>query len=220
MFKKAIDKAKRMAADRVPFDPSALNDSVAMQTDWTPVEKGGASFQTHKLVAVNSNRIEFRVLMAIKLSYLIFLLAGIAMITGGFYAMLSSEAFSLTEETFVAFFLGLIFAALGGSLLRFGTASIVFDQRRGYFWKGRKAPDEILHTEALENFAKLEQIHALQLISEYCRSDKTSHYSFELNIVLKDGSRINVVDHGNQKKLRDDATALSEFLGKPVWDAI
>ncbi len=31
MSKKAIDKAKRMSADRVPFDPSALNDSVAMR---------------------------------------------------------------------------------------------------------------------------------------------------------------------------------------------
>jgi len=220
MFRKAIDRAKRMAADRVPFDPSALDDSVAMQAGWTPVEKGGAGFKTHKLVAVNSNRIEFRVLMAIKLVYLIFLLTGIAMITGGFYAMLSSGEFSLTEETFAALFLGLVTAGVGGSLLYFGTAPIVFDQRRGYFWKGRKAPDEILHNEALEHFTKLEQIHALQLISEYCRSDKRSHYSFELNIVLKDASRINVVDHGDRSKIRDAAATLSEFLGKPVWDAI
>ncbi|MDP6491172.1 MAG: hypothetical protein QGG69_05335 [Kiritimatiellia bacterium] len=59
-----------------------------------------------------------------------------------------------------------------------------------------------------------------QLLSEYCRSDKSSYYSYELNLVLQDGSRINVVDHGNKTKLREDAATLSEFLGRPVWDAI
>ena len=45
------------------------------------------------------------------------------------------------------------------------------------------------------------------------------NYNYELNLVLKDGERINVVDHGNLKKIQDDANTLSNFLGKPVWDA-
>ncbi len=50
--------------------------------------------------------------------------------------------------------------------------------------------------------------------------NKSSYYSYELNLVLNDGSRINVVDHGNLKRLRSDTQTLSQFLGKPVWDAI
>ena len=69
-------------------------------------------------------------------------------------------------------------------------------------------------------FAKLDSIHALQLISEYCRGNKSSYYSYELNLVMEDGSRMNVVDHGNQAKLREDAQTLSTFLDKPAWDAI
>jgi len=217
----AIDKANTVSDDRVPFDPSALNDSVAMQAGWTPRRrKQGASFQTHKLVAVNSNRIELRGPLAIKLTYFIFLLAGIGMIIGVFYTNLSSGEFSFNETTFAASFLGLVCAGVGGCLLYFDTAPIVFDQRRGYFWKGRQAPDEVLERKAAGRFAELEQIHALQLISKRVRTDRRSYYSFELNIVLDNASRINVVNYGNPRKIREDAITLSEFLGKPVWDAI
>lgn len=76
-------------------------------------------------------------------------------------------------------------------------------------------------TNSVKNFAGLEDIHALQLLSEYCRGGKKrSYYSYELNLVLRNGRRINVMDHGDCKKLREDAQTLSEFLDKPVWDAI
>jgi hypothetical protein len=57
-------------------------------------------------------------------------------------------------------------------------------------------------------------------LTEYVSGNKNSYYSYELNLVLNDGSRINVVDHGNLKQLRSDTQTLSQFLGKPVWDAI
>ena len=87
------------------------------------------------------------------------------------------------------------------------------------FWKGRKAPNEVLDIHALKNACKLEDIYALQLIAEYVRGNKSSYYSYEMNLVLKDGNRLNVVDHGNQTKLREDAQALATFLKVPVWDA-
>ena len=65
----------------------------------------------------------------------------------------------------------------------------------------------------------LSAIHALQLVSEHVRGNKSSYWSYELNLVLGDGSRINVVDHGNLDQLRADAQTLAGFLNKPVWDA-
>ena len=121
----AIDKANTVSDDRVPFDPSGLNDSVAMQAGWTPRRrKQGASFQTHKLVAVNSNRIELRVPLAIKLTYFIFLLTGIGLIIWVFYTNLLSGEFSFNQTTFAASFLGLVCAGVGGCLLYFNTAPI------------------------------------------------------------------------------------------------
>jgi hypothetical protein len=116
--------------------------------------------------------------------------------------------------------IGLVFAGVGGGLLYFGTAPIVFDKRERYFWKGRKGPRDVFNPKSLKNLVEIGQIHALQLISEYCRGDKSSYYSYELNLVLEDGKRINVVDHGNLDKVRDQAATLAEFLGRPVWDAI
>lgn len=220
MFRDLIKKIKNMAGDRVSFDPSSIDDPLAMRTDWRPAKGGGANFRTHKLVAVNSNRLEFRASTGAKLFYLVFLLVGVGVLTGFSFIKLSSEGFSFSMDTILPLLFGFIFAGIGGSLLYFGTAPIVFDKRKGYFWKGRIAPDEIFNKNALKHFTELEHIHALQLISEYCRGNKSSYYSYELNLVLSDGKRMNVVDHGNQNRLRDDAATLADFLKIPVWDAM
>ena len=70
-----------------------------------------------------------------------------------------------------------------------------------------------------DSSAPLSSIHALQLLSEFVSGSKSSYHSYELNLVLNDGSRINVVDHGNLDRLRSDANTLSRFLDKPIWDA-
>jgi len=59
----------------------------------------------------------------------------------------------------------------------------------------------------------------LQLLSEYVSGDKSSYYSYELNLVLDEASRINVVDHENLEQLRGDARTLAQFLDKLLWDA-
>ncbi len=71
----------------------------------------------------------------------------------------------------------------------------------------------------LAGFSELDDVHSVQIISEYCRSDKSSYYSYELNLVLNDGGRINVIDHGCIRTMREDFAALAKFLNKPVWDA-
>ena len=66
---------------------------------------------------------------------------------------------------------------------------------------------------------ELTRVKALQIISELCRGDKSSYHSYELNLILDNASRINVVDHGSLSKLREDANRLAQFLGVPIWDA-
>jgi len=99
------------------------------------------------------------------------------------------------------------------------TAPIAFDKRTGYFWKGRVTPADRFRQRDGERKTRLDRIHALQIISELCRSRNSSYYSHELNLVLVDGKRINVVDHGNLPKLQEDAEILARFLGTPIWDA-
>ena len=65
-------------------------------------------------------------------------------------------------------------------------------------------------------------MHAVQLLSETVVWTDTalSFNSHEVNLVLKDGSRINVFDHAMEDIIRHDARLLSKYLGVPVWDAL
>ena len=206
-----------MSSDMI--DPTDLDDPVAMQTDWTPAKSGGTSFGTHKVVEPNSDRLEFQVGTGAKLFYLIFLVIGVVVLIVAF-CKISFGGAPVNRDTLGFMGFGLVFTIAGACMLYFGTAPIVFDKRLGFFWKGRKNPDHVFDKRTLKHFAELEKIHALQLISEYVRSQKNSYHSFELNLVLEDGKRINVVDHGNRIRLREDAETLAAFLDKTIWDAI
>ena len=68
-------------------------------------------------------------------------------------------------------------------------------------------------------------VHALQLLDEQVTStdsdNRASEYiSYELNLVLKNGKRVSVMDHGDEKEIKRSAKQLSEFLSVPVWTKI
>ena len=95
------------------------------------------------------------------------------------------------------------------------TIPLVFDRRRGLFWKGRKEPDE---GGSFGNATGFGAIHVLQLVPTVAPRS----VGYEINLVLGDGSRINVVAEGgvSRDRFREEAARLAEFLGKPVWDAL
>ena len=73
---------------------------------------------------------------------------------------------------------------------------IVFDLERGYFYKGWLKKN-VLSDQRIE-CCELDDIHALQIIAEYLSGEPIADFnSYELNIVKKDSTRINVVDHGD-----------------------
>ncbi len=202
------------------IDLSRFEDPVAAQTDWSPAKGGGSSFTTHTITKVSPYRIEFRASGGAKVFSMVFSLMGIGIVFGFSFFHFSHGTFSISLDTVAPLLFGIVFTVIGGGLFYYFTAPIVFDKRQASFWKGRKNPDKDFVNNTVKNFARLEEIHALQLVSENCRNDDHSYRSYELNLVLKDGKRINVVDHGNESKLREDAKTLSRFIEKPVWDAI
>ena len=211
---------KLLRRTSVAVDPSQFEDPVATSTKWTPLTQGGANFCTHKLVEITPHRIGFLTTLGLKLSLLVCIIAGIAAMGFGVHQLITAG------ETAVVIFLlifGIVFAVIGTVMFcRFGKPS-VFDKITGLFYKGRKAPKHELlgqsRPNAEDKAVQLHKIHALQLISEFCRSSKHSYYSYELNLVLDDGERINVIDHADHSRIRQDANTLSNFLGKPLWDA-
>ena len=105
---------------------------------------------------------------------------------------------------------GGVFMTVGGAIYKRFNKPIVFDRGEGLFWKGKK-------TDSIN----LENIHAIQLIRECVAGDSESpsFYSYELNLVLDDGERRNVIDQGGQGRVVKYAEQLGQFLDVRVWDA-
>jgi hypothetical protein len=220
MFNKIIDALKNIRSHRAAFDPSRFNDPVAMITEWTPLKRGGSNFKTHKLVEINFQRVEFKPTIFTIFFSLIFFTAGIGIaMSFGINNLKQGPTFIRFEYLFPLLF-GLVFASIGVFLFMFFSKPIVFDKTFGYFWKGRKEPAQIYDQGRKKKSVLLSEIHALQIISEYVSTSKNSYRSYELNLVLSDGSRVNVIDHGKLESIRDDAQKLSAFLGVTIWDRL
>lgn len=222
MFNILTQAISILAGVQTVFDPVQFDDPIAQKTEWTPAKDRGANFQTHRLVEVNHKRIEFQTTLGAKLFCMVPFLFAAGMIIGFVNFVRSTDEFFLSISIIVVFLGILATTALGISLLYFNAAPTVLDKKRGLFWKGWKSPAEkLIRKDREHKYIWLQEIHALQLISELCRGKNNNRfYSYELNLVLKNGERINVVENVNQKKIQEDAERLSAFLGKPVWDAI
>ena len=213
-MKEIIDAARKGDSD---FDASVFGDDLAMQTEWGPAKGGGTNMGTHKLKEVSPGRLEFKPTLAVYLFSGAFMLVGLAAAIGTTYA-------GFTEDVRALYFgvpFGVIFFLAGFFVLRSFAKPRVFDQNFGYYWKGKSQllPNSI---ELLKEHSQLERIRALQIIRERCTSSSDkgtrTYYSYELNLVLDDATRLNVIDHGKQALMQKDANTLAEFLGVPVWD--
>lgn len=220
MFRKLAEKFKELSAvHEHQFDPATLDDPIALKTEWSPLKGGGANFCTRKLVQVSPLRYEFRASLGAKAFYLIFFCVGLLVAGIAVYEALDSGKI-FTSEAFVLISVGLVFTLTGGLMFYFGTKPVVFDKQYECFWTGRIPTDELLYATANEMLMPFKEIYAIQLISEYISGNKSSYYSYEMNLVSAAGVRTNVVDHGKLEQIHEDAKTLSEFLDVPIWDGI
>lgn len=181
------------------INPDLFNDPLALKTDWKQCNMLGSNFCSEKLVRTDPNRVEFRRTKGVLAMYIGFIAVGAAI-------LILSKLSSVEAILF-----GLMFILIGAGLILFADKHTVFDKTTSSFSKGRR--------KAEQASCDISSIHAIQLIAKIVRGKK-SYYCYELNLVLNNVERINIISHGNKKRIRADANALSEFLAVPVWDAI
>ena len=183
------------------LDLSAFGNEIAFETSWEPLVGGGTNFCTHraqKNVSLMGDVIVFKTAIQ---AYL-FALCFVAL--GAVFAIASAAG----EIADMPVWLGLGVLAFGcWDLWSLRQKESRFDRYSSELTQGKKSFD-------------LKKAEAIQLIREYVRGSESSYYSYELNLICSDGSRINIVDHGALRKLREDAALLAEYLSIPVWDAI
>ena len=184
------------------LDLSAFGNEIAFKTSWEPLVGGGTSFCTHRAQKNASLMGDVFVFKTVIQAYLF----AIPFVALGAMVAIASAAGEFEDKTGLV--VGLGFLAFGcWYLWSLRQKESRFDRYSSELTQGKKSFD-------------LENAEAIQLIREYVRGNKSSYYSYELNLICSDSSRINIVDHGALRKLREDAALLAEYLSIPVWDAI
>ena len=187
--------------NREILDLSAFGNEIAFKTSWEPLVGGGTNFCTHR---AQKNASLMGDVFVFKTTIQAYLLAISFMALGAMFAI-ASAAGEFDDK------IGL----MGLGVLAFGC---------WYLWSLRQKESRFDRysselTQGKKSF-DLRNAEAIQLIREYVRGDESSYYSYELNLICSDGSRMNIVDHGALRKLREDSALLAEYLSIPVWDAI
>lgn len=97
-------------------------------------------------------------------------------------------------------------------MYRYISKPIIFDKQSGYFYKEKPQMTYGMIDPTNRNIIPLSSIHALQIVSERVSTKNSSFLSYEINLILSDKKRINVVDHGNLEKIQADVKQLGEYL--------
>ena len=200
---------------RVELKLADTDDPMASKVSWEPLVAGGASFRSHRL-----HESPGRLTVRRTIGGLVF---GCAFAVPGTLAVLAAiPAALMVDENgwMVGGFLllwGTLFGGAGWFLL-LGGKPLTFDARAGVYFRGKA----YVHGAGrpADEQGSLSRIHALQLLSEHVSGsgrNRSSFTSHELNLVLDDGARINVMDHGGN--IEECARKLAALLDVPVWKA-
>lgn len=164
-----IQTLQSLGVPRAPIDPARFGDPLALKTEWSPCKGGGGgNLQTHNLVEVDPDRLQFRATIQGTLFAIPFILLGVGVGVLALIAIVTEMRLPTKNLTgFLALLVALLFSAGGAYSLYSITTPIVFDRRKGLFWKGRKEPDEMSTWDSLKAATNLREIHALQLVSDF-----------------------------------------------------
>jgi len=190
--------------------PAHVQEALADRTLWSPLVPGGTNFTRRRLADTGEARLEYRALPGSLAFGGLFLSIGILALAGA-AAWATLVDWAVVLPMGIPVFVGLVFVGIGAAHLAQDVAPVRFDKRNGRFRRGRAR-------------CSLTDIRAIQLLAERGtvagRYTAASFLSYEINLVLADGSRTNVVDHGDDPAtVHRDASRIAEFLSVPVWDA-
>ena len=198
-----------------------LGDPVAELTEWTPVHHGGSTFPMHQLIVVSDHRLEFRPTREMARFHHIFVATGVLFLGIAVFA----AARSLTYLAWATALTSLLVGGGGIGFYRFATRSRVLDRNAGWYWKG-KFPCDVANGRRRSDAVLLKDVHAVQVLRKERDASNPdiagsgTYPSFEINLVMRDGSRVNVTSSGGDRgTIFRDAMRIGEFIDVAVWNA-
>lgn len=205
------------------------DDIIIKNTSFTQLIKWWSNIKTHNLIYDQYENI------ILKTSQ--YALGKILLITSRIAWFISILAFLLAvlskDISGMIFLLpfSIIFILWGRFLFYYITQSFIFDFQNWYFYDLRRQKNFYKYWQQ-EQYRKkiipLNEIHALQIINEqveYTSNEEdedgytsVNFKSYELNLILKDSSRINILDHNNLDEIRNNAEIIANKLWVKVYD--
>jgi len=211
---KALLEAKKAGE---PLERLIKEDEVAAKTSWKAIGASSLRRSSHDCVEVSPVRVEFKPKLSALLVTTLFMLSTVGIVFTVVSKVLELEPVILYGLSAVAAIL-VSFVLIG---LYRGMTPVVFDRGEGLFWKRRKQPDSNEITDS-DSACRLSDIYAVQLIRKSHTSGSStsgsSSVSYQLNLVKKDGNRLNVTSSQSKSQQQSNAEALSKFLNVPVWE--
>ena len=167
--------------------------------DWQPLWTVKINFDSHRLDKENDQLLTFKPTRFALYFGWAFIIVGVVITI--------SMAFLIKDAPWFNLF-GAIFSAIGLFFLYLANRQVSFNHENGFYTRGRGAPLLLL------------QIRALQLLSEHNDSDDGNYTSYQLNLILSDDKRQNIVIYANRQNAIDDAKKLADFLDLTLWSNI
>jgi len=202
-------------------DPKVFHDPFALEIGWDSMTGGSTNIVSRRFESASPIKAEFvptsaSLGVAHQIQW-----SGLALIALSSWAIVKQHAYSL----FIGIIFGFGFLAVGMAVSWFIHVPIVFDRSLGLFWKGRQNPkQDPAQVPTPGTGVLLNQIHAIQLLTKRVLMrgiqgrGGSNYLSYQLNLVLKDKTRVTVIDHAGIQASREDAKKLAEFLSVPLWD--
>jgi len=173
-------------------DPASFGDPLALDIPWTKAPAVSSNFRNFKLVSDGPGRLRYLPTTMQRLYASMFLLVGTAL------TLLFGWLFGVYG------LFGLVPVGLGLYLLMPTKMEFDGNTRRCTLSKLT---------------VPFDAVRALQLLEHLeTDSEDPSFYSYQLNLVLSDKTRVTVVDHGKLDEIRSEAQQLATLLGCKVWD--
>ena len=202
------------------IDELSANDPIAQSVDWSPIKRSGNNYRTRELIERSQGRLEYKPAIVAKVITWAILLQSAPFFMGTIVLVIIGRM-SIGDAIAPFLFSGGA-TVLGYYMWSVMCAPIVFDAEREMYWRGGS------DARSSKTSIRFDDIHAIQLVSK--RVLRTKHYrgnirhrqrfnSVELNLVLSDGRRVNVLNHSKIGMIKSEAATLGALIGVPVWDA-
>ena len=195
-----------------PREYPNYNQELADSLDWKPLIKTGYISKQHNLCTPQPSKIQLRHCKKTAFKVIVPALCVYLYFGGAFYKIIEELAVLLVPALF-----GAILIYKGFRSWKYASPTRNFDKMLGYYWQGDSNLTERTQIKQAKDATLISDIVGIQILPEQVRMNNSSYTSFELNLMIKDGTRVNLTDHADRLTIMNNARDLAEFLNVAVY---